>query len=137
MPQKLDPHHKTILVIDDEPDIVEILTSYLEDEGHRVEVAYDGHEGLGRARALKPDLIILDFMLPMKHGLTFCKEIKGEAALASIPILLLTGTGKAETVGAAHETGDDPLCTSLLRYDLGLFENDVLLSIGSRSRSQA
>lgn len=96
---------KTVLVVDDEPDIVEIVTSYLEDEGLRVIAAYDGHKGLEQARAARPDLIVLDFMLPMKHGLTFCKEVKADAALAKIPILLLTGTGRLDTIGAALRLG--------------------------------
>ncbi len=96
---------KTVLVIDDEPDTIEILTSYLEDEGHRVVAAYNGQEGLEKSRAVRPDLIILDFMLPMKHGLTFCKELKAEPSLAAIPILILTGTGKVETVGEALRLG--------------------------------
>ena len=116
---------KTVLVVDDEPDIVDILTSYLEDEGYCVIAAYDGQEGLEKAHAIHPHLIILDFMLPLKHGLTFCKELKEETALSSIPVLLLTGTGRGDTVGTALRLG-------INAYLPKPFERQALLSIVRR-----
>ncbi len=117
--------HKQVLIVEDEPDIVEILTSYLEDEGYYVITAHDGQEGLQKARALHPHLIILDFMLPKKHGLTFCKELKEETALAGTPVLLLTGTGRADTVGAALRLG-------INAYLPKPFERHTLLTIVRR-----
>lgn len=113
---------KTVLVVDDEPDIVEILTSYLQDEGYRVVTAYNGRDGLETARTLHPDLIVLDFMLPMKHGLTFCKDLKADAALSRIPVVILTGTGNIDTVSAALRLG-------INAYIPKPFERQALLAV--------
>ncbi|HED24373.1 MAG TPA: response regulator transcription factor, partial [Firmicutes bacterium] len=76
-----------ILVVDDEKPIVDILQYNLEKEGYRVVTAFNGEEALLRVEAEKPDLIILDIMLPRKDGFTVCREIR---AGFDIPIIMLT-----------------------------------------------
>jgi two-component system alkaline phosphatase synthesis response regulator PhoP len=84
---------KKILVIDDEPDLVEMMRMALE-RNFEVWVAYDGKEGVSKAREQKPDAIVLDIMMPEKDGFTACRELKEDGATAAIPILILTGVGE-------------------------------------------
>lgn len=79
-----------ILVVDDDPDLVESVTMILESKNHEVIQAYGGIEGLEKAKAEKPDAIILDVMMPDKDGYAVCKELKGDPEYSEIPILLLT-----------------------------------------------
>ena len=79
-----------ILIVDDDPDIVESVTLVLQKNNHEVLQAYGGVEGLEKAKREKPDAIILDVMMPDKDGYEVCKELKGDANYSSIPILLLT-----------------------------------------------
>ena len=79
-----------ILVVDDDPDLVESVTMILESRNHDVIQAYGGIEGLEKAKAEKPDAIILDVMMPDKDGYAVCKELKGDPEYSDIPILLLT-----------------------------------------------
>ena len=79
-----------VLVIDDDPDLVESVTMILESKNHEVIQAYGGIEGLEKAKAEKPDAIILDVMMPDKDGYAVCIELKGDTEYCDIPILLLT-----------------------------------------------
>jgi two-component system alkaline phosphatase synthesis response regulator PhoP len=79
-----------ILVIDDDPDLVESVTMILESKNHDVIQAYGGIEGLKKAKAEKPDAIVLDVMMPDKNGYEVCRELKADAEYSNIPILLLT-----------------------------------------------
>jgi two-component system alkaline phosphatase synthesis response regulator PhoP len=78
---------KKILVIDDEPKIVEICSDYLHAAGYDIITAGDGLQGLEMARSLKPDLIVLDLMLPGMDGLDLCRTLQHES---SVPIIMLT-----------------------------------------------
>ena len=79
-----------ILVVDDDPDLVESVTTILESRNHDIIQAYGGIEGLEKAKTEKPDAIILDVMMPDKDGYEVCKELKGDPEYSDIPILLLT-----------------------------------------------
>ena len=79
-----------VLVIDDEPDLVEMLRMALE-RHFEVIVAFDGKEGIAKAKAEKPDAIVLDIMMPEKDGFEACRELKGDPRTALTPILILTG----------------------------------------------
>jgi two-component system alkaline phosphatase synthesis response regulator PhoP len=79
-----------VLVIDDEPDLVEMLRMALE-RHFEVIVAFDGKEGVAKAKAEKPDAIVLDIMMPEKDGFAACRELKGNPQTALTPILILTG----------------------------------------------
>jgi two-component system alkaline phosphatase synthesis response regulator PhoP len=81
---------KKILIVDDEPDLVEAVSIILESKGYAVVKAYGGVEGLKKVQTENPDLIVLDVMMPDKDGYTVCKELKADAKYRSIPILLLT-----------------------------------------------
>ena len=79
-----------VMIVDDDPDIVESVTMVLQKNNHEVLQAYGGVEGLEKAKKEKPDAIILDVMMPDKDGYEVCKELKGDANYRDIPILLLT-----------------------------------------------
>jgi two-component system alkaline phosphatase synthesis response regulator PhoP len=81
---------KKILIVDDEPDLVEAVSIILESKGYAVAKAYGGVEGLQKVRTENPDLIVLDVMMPDKDGYAVCRELKADAKYRSIPILLLT-----------------------------------------------
>ena len=79
-----------ILIVDDDPDIVESVGMILKKKNHEVIEAYGGKEGLEKAKKEKPDAIILDVMMPDKDGYEVCKELKADPDCSNIPILLLT-----------------------------------------------
>ena len=81
---------KKILLIDDEPGITEIISLTLELEGYRVELAGDAEEGLRRARAAAPDLVLLDIMMPGKDGWYVFERLRQDPATAAIPIVVFT-----------------------------------------------
>jgi two-component system alkaline phosphatase synthesis response regulator PhoP len=85
-----------ILIVDDEQDIVELLSYNLEKEGFSTVKAYDGETALKLVKTQKPKLIILDLMLPRVNGLDVCREIRHDPATANIPIIMLTA--KADEV---------------------------------------
>ena len=79
-----------ILVVDDEPDMVEMIKAALESAAYQVVCAHDGQEGIEKARREKPDAIILDIMMPAKDGFATCKELKGDPVCKDIPVIILT-----------------------------------------------
>ena len=79
-----------ILLIDDDIDFVEATKTVLESKPYDVVVAYEGEEGLRKAREEKPDLIILDVIMPVKDGFTAAEQLKGDPELSKIPVLMLT-----------------------------------------------
>ncbi|NQT30961.1 MAG: response regulator [Deltaproteobacteria bacterium] len=83
--------HK-ILVVDDDPDILEAISMILESQGYKVATARDGVEGLANLKAEKPDLLILDLLMPKMDGFAVCKELQDPrwAKYKGIPILILT-----------------------------------------------
>lgn len=83
-----------ILVVDDEPDVVEMIRAALESASYQVVAAYNGKEGIEKAKKEKPDAIILDIMMPEKDGFVACKELKGDPICKDIPILILTAVGE-------------------------------------------
>ena len=100
-----------ILVVDDEPDIVEVITFTLETKGHIVESAKDGAEGIAKVKKVQPDLIILDIMLPKINGYEICRLIRKESL--SMPIIMLTGHGTVETAREGLEKGETGRCGEL------------------------
>lgn len=81
---------KRVLIIEDDPDISDVLTYNLNRDGYQTLKAMDGVDGLKKAREEKPDLIILDLMLPQKDGIEVCRELRYNPATRNTPILILT-----------------------------------------------
>ncbi len=102
---------ETILVVEDEKNIVELVQYNLEQEGFRTLKALKGDEGLELARKKKPDLVILDLMLPEVDGLEICRILKRNDATAHIPIIILTAKGKETDKVLGLELGADDYVT--------------------------
>ena len=98
----------TILVVDDEKNIVQLARLYLNKEGYQVESAYDGAEGLKKARSIRPDLIILDIMMPEMDGLAVCKELR---KTSNVPIIMLTARDEDVDRIVGLEIGADDYVT--------------------------
>ena len=86
-----------ILVVDDDPDLVESIAVKVENENFRVTKAYDGVEAWERIKEDRPDLIILDVMMPRKNGYELCDELKKDDQYKDIVVVLLTAVGDAVT----------------------------------------
>ena len=98
---------ETILVVEDEEDIRELLKYNLEKEGYQVFGAGTGEEGLRAVRDRRPDLILLDLMLPGLDGLEVCRRIRGEAQTQHLPIIMLTAKGEEADIVTGLELGAD------------------------------
>jgi CheY-like chemotaxis protein len=82
---------KKILIIDDDPDVVLFLSTMLKDHGYGTVTAHNGQEGLEKAKAELPDLILLDLMMPQKSGISLLSDMKKDADLKKIPVIMVTG----------------------------------------------
>ena len=100
-----------ILIIEDERALTKVLVYNLQREGYEVSVAHDGIEGLRRAQAHPPDLILLDLMLPGMDGLEVCRELRTGGATRSIPILMLTAKAEETDQIVGFSMGADDYVT--------------------------
>ena len=98
---------KRILIVDDEPDLLEMVQINLEMEGFECMVAYDGFRALDRVRKEKPDLIILDVMLPGMNGYKVCRLLKFDEKYKQIPIIMLTAEAQRADRLLGEATGAD------------------------------
>lgn len=89
---------RKILVIDDDPDILTYISEVLHDNGYQSVTAADGVAGLAMARDSRPDLILLDLMMPRKSGIRFLNEARRDEALKEIPIIVVSGATRATGV---------------------------------------
>ena len=93
-----------VLVVDDDPNICDVLRMYLENEGYSVILSYDGEEALVKFNALKPDIILLDVMLPTLDGWQVCREVRKKS---SVPIIMITAKGDTFDKVLGLELGAD------------------------------
>ncbi len=100
-----------ILVVEDEKDIQELVRYNLKKETYDVTCADTGEDGLKQAKALLPDLMVLDLMLPGVDGLEVCRRLKRESATAQIPIIMLTAKGEESDIVTGLELGADDYVT--------------------------
>ena len=97
---------KYVLIVDDDPDMVETVGMMLESKGYEVGKAYDGIEGDESIKKRAPDLVVLDVMMPRKDGYTLCAELKKDTKTRDIPVILLTAVGEAvPTTTYSHADG--------------------------------
>ena len=99
------PEQKRILIVEDESDMAFAVRLQLEAAGFSVDVAVDGKEGLEKARRLKPDLIILDNMLPKMDGYRVCRMLKFDERYKHIPIIMLTARAQKNDEAVGFEVG--------------------------------
>lgn len=102
---------KRILIADDGEDIRELVRVTLEDEGYELFEAKDGNEALEKARSLKPNLMVLDVMMPGKTGYVICEELKKDPATKNIFILFMTARGSPISKNTANQSGGDAYMT--------------------------
>jgi two-component system phosphate regulon response regulator PhoB len=100
-----------ILVIEDEPALVEMLRYNLESEGYDVATALDGEEGLAAVKDARPDLILLDWMLPHISGLEICRQLRRGRDTQTIPVIMLTARGEESDRVRALDVGADDYVT--------------------------
>jgi two-component system alkaline phosphatase synthesis response regulator PhoP len=100
-----------ILVVDDEVYIVHILDFSLGIEGYEVITAFDGEQALAKVASERPDLIVLDIMMPKLDGYETCKALKANAATRDIPVILLSAKGRNVDQKVGFEVGADDYIT--------------------------
>jgi two-component system alkaline phosphatase synthesis response regulator PhoP len=100
-----------VLVVEDDKDIADLIAHYLQRAGHIVESLASGTAALARVRESAPDLLVLDLMLPGMDGLLICQALRGDAATAAIPIIMLTARGEEAERIAGLELGADDYVT--------------------------
>ena len=118
---KTEEAAKRVLVVDDTEDIVKLVKMYLEHHHYEVITAYDGQEGLDKAKTDKPDLIVLDLMLPRINGYKICGLLKRDKEYAKIPIILFTAKTQEKDMKLGQEVGADAYLTKP-------FEPEILLA---------
>ncbi len=94
-----------ILLVDDEPNFVKTVEFFLKANNYEVTVAVNGREALEKVGETKPDLILLDVMMPEMSGIDVCQQLKSDEEKQSIPILMVTAKGQREDVMQAAEAG--------------------------------
>ena len=107
----MDKKAYTILVIEDEPDISELIDYNLSQSGYRIITSNNGEKGLDVSRKHLPDLILLDLMLPGIHGIDVCRVLKNDKETSNISIIMLTALGQEEDIIKGLETGADDYVT--------------------------
>ena len=130
----------TILVVDDEKNIVQLARLYLGNEGYHVEEAYDGKQALEKARTVHPDLIVLDIMMPEMDGLTVCKELR---KTSNVPVIIVTARDDDIDKIVGLEVGADDYLTkpfnprelvarvkAVLRRTQGAIAPEAVLEVG-------
>ena len=98
----------SVLIVEDDHNIQELLQMYLEKEGYAVTVASDGGQGLAKFRSIKPDLVLLDVMMPVMDGWSVCRAIRADSLT---PIIMLTAKGETDDKVAGLKSGADDYVT--------------------------
>lgn len=98
---------KKILVVDDDETLVEFLSTILKAEKYEVSKAYNGREACVIARQSKPDLILLDLLMPIMHGFDVCEELRADPSMAGVKILICSAKGYDVDKKAAERLGAD------------------------------
>src|SRR5262249_7480782 len=104
-----------ILVVEDEPDILEVLQYNLEREGYRVIACRDGEQGLSHIRTDEPDLVLLDLMLPGLDGIEVCRRVKADPATRAVPVIMVTARSEETDVVLGLGIGADDYVTKPFR----------------------
>jgi len=102
---KIDVNNARILIVDDTPKNIQLLGSILKSEGYQLNIAQNGLQALDLVKKVKPDLILLDVMMPELDGHETCKRLKGSNETEEIPVIFLTGKTDAEDIMLGFEIG--------------------------------
>ena len=124
----------SVLIVEDDRNIAELLQMYLEKEGYAVTVAGDGGQGLAKFRAIKPDLVLLDVMMPVMDGWSVCKAIRTEA---QTPIIMLTAKGETDDKVTGLKSGADDYVTKPFEMKEVLARIEAVLRRADRKEEAA
>ena len=124
----------SVLVVEDERNIAELLQLYLEKEGYAVTIAGDGGEGLEKFRAIGPDLVLLDVMMPVMDGWQLCRAIRAESAT---PVIMLTAKSETDDKVAGLKSGADDYITKPFEMKEVLARVEAVLRRADRSTPSA
>jgi len=100
-----------VLVVDDDPVIVRLLEVNFEMEGFQVVTAIDGQDGIDKAKAEQPDVVVSDVMMPKLNGLELCEALKADERTAGIPVVLLSAKAQVADIRAGLDAGADDYVT--------------------------
>jgi two-component system phosphate regulon response regulator PhoB len=131
-----DMSGENILIVEDEDDIAELLEYNLQRHGYRPNAVMTGEDGLNAAREDRPDLVLLDLMLPGLSGLEVCRQLKADPASSRIPIIMLTAKGEEEDIIAGFDAGADDYVTKPFRPKILLARVAAVLRRGAAERRQ-
>ncbi|MDG4945481.1 response regulator transcription factor [Weeksellaceae bacterium KMM 9713] len=121
-----------VLLVDDEPDILEFLSYNLIKEGYIVETAENGIEGVKKAKILKPDLIILDVMMPYMNGIEACEQIRSIESLSNALIVFLSARTDELTQLSGFETGANDYVTKPVKPKVLMKKIEALLQLNAK-----
>ncbi len=118
---------KIIAIIDDEPLMVDMISTYLRLKGYQVHGAYSGKEGLELVQSTKPDVLLLDLMLPDIDGYRLCEMLRETPAFAALPVLIVSARTDQASMERATRAGANGYLTKPVRFPALLQELDRLL----------
>ena len=118
----------TVLVADDDGDILRFVEINLRLEGFEVITALDGPDALAKAAAVRPDLVLLDVRMPGIDGYTICAQLRADASLAAVPVIIVTANYGAAEVEAARRAGADDFLVKPFHPDMLLDMAKAMLS---------
>lgn len=119
---------KTVVIVDDEPTMVDMLTTFLTMKGFQVHGAYTGMAGLDAVEQVGPDVLLLDLMLPDIDGFEVCRRLRAIPAFAALPIVIISARIDAEAIERARRAGADAYLTKPLRFPELLEQIEKLLA---------
>jgi two-component system, OmpR family, alkaline phosphatase synthesis response regulator PhoP len=126
----------SVLVVDDEDDILDLIGYNFEREGYVVRTARDGMEALEKARAQRPDLVILDIMMPRMDGIETCRRLRADSSLGEVPILMLTARTEEEHQVEGLDVGADIYLSKPVSIPVLLSQSRALLRGAGRGQTQ-
>lgn len=124
-----DPGAATVLVVDDDDSVLKALKAILTNRGFGVEVAHNGKEGLAKAREIKPDLIILDLMMPIMTGHEVLLALKQNSSTAEIPVVILTAAEPDERIRALQGGAESLMTKPFTEKELAKLVKDSLAAM--------
>ena len=130
-------NRKKILLIDDEQDILEIISYNLEKEGYQVFTANNGNEGIQKAKEILPDLILLDVMMPEKDGIETCQDLRKIKELQKTLIVFLSARSEEFSQLAGYQAGANDYIVKLIKPKVLISKVAALLQLGAQSQENA
>ncbi len=122
-----DSKPKKILVVDDEPDVTDLLAYTLKTKGYSVEAVNNPHASIGLARSFLPDLVILDVMMPELSGIQICRMLRADPQLKRVPVIFLTAKAEeGDRIQGLESGADDYICKPFSTKELSLRVQSIL-----------